>query len=188
MQATHIFRPNIRDATPDDALCLGILATQVFLDTYATEGIRPAIANAVLNSFSTHAFAELLKQEKTYLRVAEHQNHLIGFSQITIGTQHEQVPSIAPAELDRLYIQERFTGMGVGSFLLQDAEALAASLAATDLWLTPWVRNQRALLFYERQGYLDLGTCFFQMEGEAHENLLISKTLMMPVEPMASSQ
>ena len=34
----------LRPATADDALCLGVLATQVFLDTYATGGIRPQIA------------------------------------------------------------------------------------------------------------------------------------------------
>lgn len=28
-----------RRATPDDALCLSVLATQVFLDTYATGGV-----------------------------------------------------------------------------------------------------------------------------------------------------
>src|SRR4051812_17376757 len=31
-----VFRP----ATPADALCLGVLSTQVFLDTYALAGIR----------------------------------------------------------------------------------------------------------------------------------------------------
>ena len=35
-----LFRP----AEPADALCLGVLSTQVFLDTYATHGIRRAVA------------------------------------------------------------------------------------------------------------------------------------------------
>ncbi|MDP9029793.1 MAG: GNAT family N-acetyltransferase, partial [Pseudomonadota bacterium] len=34
----------IRDARPEDALCVGVLGMQVFLDTYATEGIRDSIA------------------------------------------------------------------------------------------------------------------------------------------------
>ncbi|MFZ6711429.1 hypothetical protein [Undibacterium sp. TC9W] len=50
----------IRPATQDDALCLSVLATQVFLDTYATTGIRPAIAREVLQSFSIAAIASLL--------------------------------------------------------------------------------------------------------------------------------
>ncbi|HOZ25184.1 MAG TPA: hypothetical protein PLI83_10420, partial [Thermomonas sp.] len=40
--------PLLRPATPDDALCLGVLGLQVFLDTYATGGIRPTLAREVL--------------------------------------------------------------------------------------------------------------------------------------------
>ena len=39
-----IFRP----ATPADALCLGVLSTQVFLDTYATQGVSPSLAREAL--------------------------------------------------------------------------------------------------------------------------------------------
>jgi len=31
---------SIRVGTPEDALCIGVLGMQVFLDTYATDGIR----------------------------------------------------------------------------------------------------------------------------------------------------
>ncbi|MEO8132440.1 MAG: hypothetical protein ABI831_00440 [Betaproteobacteria bacterium] len=37
-----------RLATDTDALCIGVPATQVFLDTYATDGIRPSLALEVL--------------------------------------------------------------------------------------------------------------------------------------------
>ena len=41
----------LRAARAADAPCLGVLATQVFLDTYATGGIRPAVAREVLAAF-----------------------------------------------------------------------------------------------------------------------------------------
>ncbi|MDR6580216.1 hypothetical protein J2X88_005123 [Pseudomonas extremaustralis] len=40
----------IRDAIPQDALCIGVLGMQVFLDTYATEGIRTSIATEALQT------------------------------------------------------------------------------------------------------------------------------------------
>lgn len=39
--------PTFRPATGDDALCISVLAAQVFVDTYATHGIREAIARHV---------------------------------------------------------------------------------------------------------------------------------------------
>ena len=44
-----------RVAAADDALCLGVLSTQVFLDTYAPHGIRAVLAREVL---AKHSVAE----------------------------------------------------------------------------------------------------------------------------------
>lgn len=42
---------SIRFASPSDSLCLHVLATQVFLETYATSGIREALAREVTSHF-----------------------------------------------------------------------------------------------------------------------------------------
>ena len=42
----------------------------------------------------------------------------------------------APAELDKLYVQECYTGLGIGARLLRDAEMHAAAAGASTLWLT----------------------------------------------------
>jgi len=170
-------RPTIRRAGPEDALCLGVLATQVFLDTYATEGIRSVIANEVLTAFSTPAMAALLERPYTHILVAEYSGHLIGFAQITVGTAINLMASAAPAELDRLYVEEPFARQGVGSALLRAAETLSAAAGATDLWLTPWVKNHRALRFYQKHAYIDLGATYFHMGDEKHENRVLSKNL-----------
>ena len=167
----------LRDALPEDALCLGVLATQVYLDTYATAGIRPLLAHAVLSDFSTDAMAALIGREHTVVRLAEFDGHLIGFAVTVIGASHERVPSTAPAELDKLYVQERFTGLGIGARLLQDAEHMAAAAGATTLWLTPWTGNLRALHFYRRQGYRDAGPTWFQIGPEVIPNRVFHKGL-----------
>ena len=60
----------LRPATKSDALCLGVLATQVFLDTYAFTGITEAVANEVREAFSTEAFARILDTPATLITVA----------------------------------------------------------------------------------------------------------------------
>ncbi|PXX38741.1 GNAT family N-acetyltransferase [Undibacterium pigrum] len=167
----------LRPATQEDALCLSVLATQVFLDTYATTGIRPAIAKEVLHAFSVSAFASLLDQHGTFIYVAERDGHLLGFSQFTLGTRQESVTATHPVELDRLYVQEPFTRMGLGSQLLHASETSAVQRGAEVMWLTPWVHNARALKFYSIKGYADVGSTSFLMDGEAHENRVLCKQL-----------
>lgn len=88
---THVTLVVVRTATPADALCIGVLATQVFLDTYATEGIRPDLAREVLAGYGTAAFESRLLDPQTSFVVAERNAHLIGFAE----TSRRRWPSTA---------------------------------------------------------------------------------------------
>jgi diamine N-acetyltransferase len=164
-----------RAARPDDALCLGVLSTQVFLDTYAKQGIRRAVANEVLALHSVAAYEALLADAGVTILVAECAGHLIGFSQVRDGAGDPQVPAAAASELRRLYVQEPFTGRGVGRDLLRQAEKSAAARGAEMLWLTAWEGNKRALQFYPRCGYEDLGATVYTIEGEDYPNRVFGK-------------
>ena len=166
-----------RPAVADDALCLGVLATQVFLDTYAPHGIRPALAREVLAHCSVAAYEALLADPGVTLLVAECDAHLVGFSQVDDGVGHALVPEAAASELRRLYVQEGFTGRGIGRDLLRHAEKAAAARGADTLWLTAYTGNARALQFYPRRGYEDLGATVFSFEGEDHPNRLYAKRI-----------
>ena len=91
------------------------------------------------------------------------------------GVGHALVPESAASELDRLYVQERFTGRGVGRDLLRHAEKAAAARGADTLWLTAWEGNARALLFYPRRGYEDLGMAVYSIDGEDFPNHVFGK-------------
>jgi GNAT superfamily N-acetyltransferase len=176
-QAERVAPISLRPAVADDALCLGVLATQVFLDTYATGGIRPTLAREVQAAFSTEACRAFIAAPGSLVRVAEVDGHLIGFSQLALAARHELAPEGAQAELVRLYVQEPFTGRGVSSRLLREAEGAAAVAGSTVLWLTPWAENARALGFYARHGYVDHGLAWYRFEDEAYENRLLAKRL-----------
>ncbi len=166
-----------RPAVPADALCLGVLATQVFLDTYATQGIRTALAREVQARCSTQAFDALLADDSVTIIAAERALHLVGFALVAHGVASTLLPDDPAAELRRLYVQEPFTGMGIGRDLLARAEAAAAARGAMSLWLTAWVGNARALAFYPRQQYACAGETVYSFEGEDYANQLFVKVL-----------
>jgi ribosomal protein S18 acetylase RimI-like enzyme len=168
----------LRPAREEDALCLAVLAMQVFLDTYATHGIRQALAREVLATYSEEAFRRHLEEPQTHIVVAEAMDHLVGFAQVTEGVSHPLAPAGNAAELLRLYVQEPFTARGVGTRLLHEAEAAAGARGASTFWLTPWVHNHRALAFYRRRGYTDHRRTLFTFEGESHENRVFAKRLV----------
>jgi ribosomal protein S18 acetylase RimI-like enzyme len=161
-----------------DAPCLSVLATQVFLDTYATRGIRPAIAREVRQYLSEEAFAALLADPGRGILVAEQMEHLLGFAQLTHGQTHALLPPEArAAELSRLYVQRPFLGKGIGKELLARAEILAGEKGADLLWLSAWTGNTAALRFYEGRGYQDVGGSVYTFEGDSYETRVFLKRL-----------
>jgi GNAT superfamily N-acetyltransferase len=168
---------SFRAAGVADALCISVLGTQVFLDTYAADGIRPSLAREVAGHLSVPAVAASLATPGVSFLVAERAGHLIGFAQLTAGATHGLVAARPAAELNRLYVLERFTGLGVGTALLAQAEALAAASGAAVLWLTAWDGNRRALGFYARRGYADVGATPYVFEDERYVNRVFAKAL-----------
>jgi ribosomal protein S18 acetylase RimI-like enzyme len=167
----------LRDARPEDALVIGVLATQVFLDTYATAGVRPALAREVLAHFSTEAINALLAQPQTRFVLAEREGHLLGFVQLGFGARHALVVAEPAAEVQRLYVQARFNGQGVGKALIGAAAARAVAAGARALWLTAWVGNAHALAWYRRQGWQERGSTDYVFENERFENRVFERPL-----------
>ena len=167
-----------RLATSFDALTLGALATQVWLDTYAVAGVRPAMAEEVRRCFSASAMQATLARADTRIILAEMGGHVVGFAQLRYETpQALLVNARKPAELERLYVQRPFLGQRVGALLLHEIEELAAQGGADELWCSVWIHNVRALRFYARRGYARLGSTWYELDRERHENHVFTKRL-----------
>jgi GNAT superfamily N-acetyltransferase len=167
----------LRPAVAADALCIGVLGMQVFLETYAPDGVRPDLAREVLQLLSPETTATALARDDQRFIVAERAGHLLGFAHWRPGAAHEGVHADRPAELFRLYVLLRFAGSGLGTRLLRAAEEAAAAEGADTMWLTAWAGNARARAFYPRRGYTDVGETAYVIEGIAYENRIFVRGL-----------
>ena len=162
----------IRLGQREDAENLSALAIQVWLHTYATEGISSVISSYVLSEFTPTRFAALLSDSSSALFVGEHDKNLVGYSVVKAGAACP-VASAAGAELATLYVQAPFKGKGVGVLLLKHAERWAMERGGAPIWLKTNSQNSRAIAFYAKHGYTKVGITFFELGNENHENLVL---------------
>ena len=160
---------NLRPAHGADAKPLSALATQVWLHTYATDGVSPVIADYVLDALNPDRFAQMLADPEASVVVAEHGDNLLGFAKVRRNTPCP-TGALAQVELQTLYVQAHFIGKGVGSALLRRVAHGAQDLAGSALWLTVSAQNQRAIDFYKAQGYRQQGNTLFMLGGVGYEN------------------
>lgn len=175
----RVRRPSIelRPADPSDAATIAALAVQVFLDTYATDGVRPDLAQEAFREYSEQAFlARLCDPERRFILAGVHAG-LLGFAELDGALREAPVPGRRGCELVRLYVQPQAQRSGVGSALLAQSERLALAAGARDLWLSVWEGNARARAFYARQGYCDVGESVHIIEGRPYGNRLLAKPL-----------
>jgi ribosomal protein S18 acetylase RimI-like enzyme len=168
---------SLRLGERDDAVTLAALSVQVFLDTYATEGVRGDLAREALREYSEAAFVSRLSEPGRKFVLAEAQAALVGFAELNCVLGEAPAPGLAGWELARLYVQPQAQGGGVGTALLRRAEQLAAEDGSRDLWLSVWERNERALAFYRRLGYADVGETTYAFEGREYGNRVVAKRL-----------
>jgi ribosomal protein S18 acetylase RimI-like enzyme len=161
---------SIRVGRSDDASRLAILATQVWLHTYATDGISSDIADYVLQEFTPEKYLRTLNDPTRRVFVAQIGANLVGLAVVKFSTDCPE-DKHASTELQTLYVQEHFIGHGVGKLLLRAAEAGARQQQANAmLWLTVNAKNTRAAAFYAHQGYTKVGTTYFTLGEGRHEN------------------
>lgn len=165
----------LRLAGAFDAPAIAALAVQVFLDTYATAGVQPDLAREAFDEYAVDAFAARLAEPQRRFVLACRGDGLLGFAEVLAAALPAPAGDVRGAELVRLYVQPRAQRSGLGRALLARAEQLATAAALPWLWLTAWEGNARALAFYARMGYADIGATTYALQGRSYGNRVLAK-------------
>ena len=170
----------IRPATPSDIPNLVVLGQQVWIATYADEGLRDEFSKYVLAEFTIKKMTEDLEKPEGIILVAENKGHLIGYVRIILDSKTPHVLSekgLTAPEINTLYVLERFLGKGVGYKLLDAAETHLKSNGFSQVWLDSFSENERAIQFYERQDFKRIGISYFEETGVRYKNIVMLKEL-----------
>ncbi|WP_378180471.1 GNAT family N-acetyltransferase [Aquimarina sp. SS2-1] len=165
----------LRKAIKQDALRLSILYQQVYIKTYATEGITHEFANFVYNKFSVEAIEKTIEEHDAVI-VACYKDNPVGVAEIVYNSQCP-IRNVTAPELGKLYVLDWFFGKGIGYGLLNEVEKELIDKGYKELWLWVYIKNKRAISFCEKQKFECIGNAFFQMEVNSYENHVMLKTL-----------
>lgn len=153
------------------------LMMQVWLHTYAKQGIKRAISHYVFTEFNEAKIVAGIKSTNEKYFVYEINGHLVGVATVNLSAKHPITQEEFP-EISRLYIQEYFTSKGIGSKLLNNLIEHCREKEYSKVWLTVNSKNQRAIEFYKSHAFKKHGVTHFKLEEERHENLILCKSIV----------
>lgn len=153
----------IRPGATTDASALAALAARTFQDTFAAENRPEDMALHMASAYGTpQQHTELADPDITTLLV-ELDGQLTGYAQLRTGPPPECVTGESPIELWRFYVDRAWHGHGVAHALMREVKSEAERRGGRTLWLGVWERNGRARAFYQKHGFVDVGSHVFMV-------------------------
>lgn len=167
----------IREAQISDLVPLLEMARKAFLEAF-TAGNKFENVHAYLNEALTQSqFAKEMKHPASTFLVAAQKNQIIGYTKVNLTPAQTDIHDPESLEIARLYVLEDFLGSGLGKKLLDRAIHFAQQKSKKYVWLGVWERNQRAIRFYEKNGFAKFDTHPFPFGDEVQTDWLMRKEL-----------
>jgi len=160
-------------ARPEDVNCLAVLSIEVWLDTYALEGIPGSFAKHVLETYTPAAFALALADRDRRFLIARRGNALLGYALLRLNAEPVSQGCVT-AEIETLYVRRHHQRLGLGRALFEGMLKLAAEAGQPKLFLTVYEGNHRTIAFYEALGMLREGRRTFEFEGGSAPNVIMT--------------
>lgn len=162
----------VRIGNDEDAPRLCVLAAKLFHQAYVGSMSTDNLDSYIAEKFGViQQRAELLDTNITTLLV-EVENVLVGFAQLRL----EPIPVAKgfdiSAELWRIYVDRSCHGLGVGRQLLSRLGDVAREMSHDQIWLGVWGKNTKAIAFYKKLGFNEIGVREFRVGAEMQNDLV----------------
>jgi ribosomal protein S18 acetylase RimI-like enzyme len=166
---------SIRDATADDAAALSAFAERSFRETFTESNTASDMDAYCASAFSAQIQARELEDAGIVTLVVENGDGLIGYAQLVANKRHDAVVAERPIELKRFYVDKAFHGTLLASALMRASAARAQAAGADVVWLGVWERNPRAIRFYQKNGFREVGEHVFTVGADPQRDLVMSR-------------
>lgn len=167
----------IRRATADDGAALAELATRTFRDTFGADNTPEDLAMHLESAYGVTQQAREIADPTIHTLVADDGGVLVAFAQLHRGRAPESVTGPEPIELMRFYVAMGWHGRGLAQQLMSRAVDVAKEAGAETLWLGVWERNPRAIAFYRKMGFVDVGSHVFVVGTDPQTDRIMVRPL-----------
>ena len=172
---------SVRLGTPADAEALATIAAQTFSDTFAADNRPEDLALHLARAYGPCQQSRELADPAVRTLPAYVGPTLSAYAQLRQGAAPECVEGTSPLEVWRFYVAKDRHGQGIAQALMRRVDAEARQLGADALWLGVWERNPRAIAFYGKVGFVDVGSHLFVVGADAQTDRIMVRSL--PPEP-----
>lgn len=169
---------NIKKCNLEDLLTLREVSIETFYDTFKDQN-TPENMNAYLEkAFHLKQLENELSNPFSQFFFVYKQDEVGGYLKVNIDEAQSEHAGKDSLEIERIYVKKKFQKHGLGKVLLNKALEIAIEQNKKNVWLGVWEKNENAIAFYEKMGFVQTGTHSFHMGDEEQVDWIMTKPLM----------
>lgn len=147
----------IRRAVAADAPVVAELARRTFTDAFAADSDPHDLALHCARSYGVAQQSAEIAHPGMVTLIAEVGGRPAAYAQVRRGTPPPCVPDAQAVEIARFYADQAWHGRGIAQRLMRAALAQAREMGARTVWLMVYEHNHRAIAFYVKEGFREVG-------------------------------
>jgi ribosomal protein S18 acetylase RimI-like enzyme len=167
----------IEEATSKDVEEIKKIGKQTFLETFGNQNAKEDMVKYLNNSFSNKKVIDEIVNPDTIFFLFKLKNKTIGYLKINIGDAQTEINDNRSLEVERIYVLKEFHGQNIGQQIFNTALDFAKKMNLDYIWLGVWERNERAINFYKKNGFIEFGEHIFELGNDKQRDILMKKNI-----------
>jgi GNAT superfamily N-acetyltransferase len=153
----------IRRGSVTDAAELAAFAARTFKGAFSADNNPDDLQDHLATTYGLAQQTAELANPSVLTIIARLHGELVAYAQVRRNAPPACVTHTAPIELHRFYVDQRAHGSGLASKLMQGVHQAAREFQGRHIWLGAWERNPRAIAFYKKEMFVDVGSTFYMV-------------------------
>lgn len=167
----------IKKVEVTDIELLQKLATETFVETYASHNSAENMKNYMEESFAIEKLTEELENANSHFYFAIENNTPIGYLKTALKEENTKFNNEKSLGIERIYVVQKFQGKKIGQILFRKALEIAKQEKLNYIWLGVWEKNQKAINFYKKNGFIEFDKLTFKLGNEIQNDILMTLDL-----------
>lgn len=167
----------LRYGRPKDAKLLAEIGKKTFYDAYLKAVDVKNLKTVINDTFSEEHQLEEINNPDTIFLVATLDGKMAGYAKLIKNASNEHIKGKDMMELSRIYLLQEYIGKGIGKELMQRCMVEARQRGCDSLWLGVWENNHKAIGFYRKLGFREVGSHVFKFGDEVQTDLIMELEL-----------
>lgn len=163
----------IEKVLPEEIEQLSEFSWETFSETFSEFNSAENMQKFREDNFSLNQITTEFHNKDSKFYFAKENDTVIGYLKLNFGAAQTELQETTGMEIERIYVLKKYHGKAIGKILYEKALTTAQDLKLDYLWLGVWEKNERAISFYKKNGFVEFAKHSFMVGNDDQTDIMM---------------